>query len=69
MPGVRYFLKSMNVLNGLLAVAVATVVYFMVIPFLDLNIRVSLPPVKEMAASEDQDAEGPENNTSPSITL
>ena len=40
---VRYFFLSMNVLNGLLALAVAAVVYFAVIPLLNPVARISLP--------------------------
>ena len=47
---VRYFFLSLNVLNGLLAVAVAAVVYFAVIPLLNPVARISLPAVKETAA-------------------
>ena len=49
MSKLRYFLLSMNILNGLLAAAVAMVVYFVVIPFLNPGVR-SLPPAKKTAA-------------------
>jgi hypothetical protein len=42
----RTFLLSMNVLNGLLMLAIAAAVYFAVIPFLYPTVRISLPPVK-----------------------
>ena len=45
----RYFFLSMNVLNGLLAAAVAAVVYFFVIPFMNPAVM-SLPPAKETVA-------------------
>jgi hypothetical protein len=43
---VRYFFLSLNILNGLLALAVAAVAYYVVIPALDPIARISLPPVK-----------------------
>jgi hypothetical protein len=46
----RYFFLSMNVLNGLLAAAIASVVFFAVIPFLNPVVRFSPPPVKPPAA-------------------
>ena len=48
---VRYVFLSLNVLNGLLALAVAAVVHFAVIPLLNPVARISLPAVKETAAS------------------
>ncbi len=44
---VRYFFSSLNVLNGLLGLAVAAVLNFAVIPLLDPVARISLPSVKE----------------------
>jgi len=46
MSKVRYFFLSMNVLNGLLAAAVAAAMFFTVIPFLNPAV-LSLPPAKE----------------------
>ena len=43
----KYILQNMNVLNGLLAIVAAAMVYFIVIPFLNPDIRFSLPAVKE----------------------
>ncbi len=43
----RYVLRSLNVLNGLLLAAIAAFVYFAVIPVLNPAARMSLPPVKE----------------------
>jgi hypothetical protein len=52
---VRYFFLSLNVLNSLLALAVAAVAYFAVIPLLNPVARISLPAVKETATpSEEQ---------------
>jgi hypothetical protein len=51
----RYILKSLNVLNGLLAAAVAAVVFFVMIPFLD-PAAVSLPTAKEAAAGSGEKA-------------
>ena len=45
----KYILQNMNVLNGLLAIAAAAMVYYMVIPFLNPDIRVSIPAVKEVS--------------------
>jgi hypothetical protein len=47
----RYVFLSLNVLNGLLALAVAAVVHFAVIPLLNPVARISLPAVKETATS------------------
>ncbi|MBE0558280.1 MAG: hypothetical protein IH628_13695 [Proteobacteria bacterium] len=47
---VRYVFLSLNVLNGLLALAVAAVVHFAVIPLLNPVARISLPAVEETAA-------------------
>jgi len=51
----RYFFLSMNVLNGRLAAAVAAVVFFAVIPFLNPAVT-SLPPVKEAVALPEEKA-------------
>ncbi len=59
----RYFFLSMNVLNGLLAVAVAAVVFFAVIPFLDPAVM-SLPPAKETVARSGEKA-APSQSSSP----
>ncbi len=54
---VRYFFLSLNVLNGLLALAVAAVVYFAVIPLLNPVVRISLPSVQgTVTTSGDQTA-------------
>lgn len=42
----RYILRSLNVLNGLLLAAIAAFVYFAVIPVLNPAARMSLPAVK-----------------------
>ena len=46
MNRLRTFLMSMNILNGLLMTAVASVVYFGVIPVLDPTVAISLPQAK-----------------------
>ena len=48
---VRYFFLSLNVLNSLLALAVAAVAYFAVIPLLNPVARISLPAVKGTVTS------------------
>ncbi len=47
---IKYILQNMNVVNGLLAIAAAAMVYYIVIPFFNPDIRVSLPAVKETKA-------------------
>ncbi len=47
----HYFFLSLNVLNGLLALAVAGIVYFVVIPVLEPVTRISLPTAKGTVAS------------------
>lgn len=51
----------MNVLNGLLTAAVATVAYFTVIPFLNLDIQMSLPGVKETVERSAEKPATPQN--------
>ncbi len=51
MVRIRYILQSINVLNGLLILGVAVVSYFTVLPFLNLDIQMSLPQAKEPAAA------------------
>jgi hypothetical protein len=53
---VRYFFLSLNILNGLLALAVAAVVYFAVIPLWNPIARISLPTVKGIATSPGEQA-------------
>jgi len=55
MSMVRYLFLSLNVLNGLLAAAVAAVVFFAVIPFLS-PAAMSLPPAKETVAGSGEKA-------------
>lgn len=47
MAGMKYLFQSMNVLNGLLAAALAAVVYFNVVPFLYPDTQMSLPAAKK----------------------
>jgi type II secretory pathway component PulC len=61
MPGIKYLFQSMNVLNGLLTVAVATVAYFTVIPFLNLDIQMSLPAAKETVERSGEKPALPQN--------
>ena len=51
----------MNVLNGLLAAAVATAAYFTVIPFLNLDIPMSLPEVKATVERAEEKPATPQN--------
>jgi len=60
MSRLRYFFLHINALNGLLAAAVAAVVYFFVIPFLN-PAAMSLPPVKETVALPEEKAAPPQN--------
>jgi hypothetical protein len=53
---VRYFFLSLNVLNGLLALAVAAVVHFAVLPLLNPVARIAFPPVKETVAPSGEQA-------------
>ena len=57
----KYLFQSMNVLNGLLTVAVATVAYFTVIPFLNLDIQMSLPAAKEIVLQSGEKPALPQN--------
>jgi hypothetical protein len=61
MARMKYLLQSVNVLNGLLAAAVATVAYFTVIPFLNLDIQMSPPAAKETADRPGEKAVLPQN--------
>ena len=61
MAGMKYIFQSMNVMNGLLTAAVAIVAYFTVIPFLNLNIQMSLPAVKETVGRSGEKTELPQN--------
>jgi hypothetical protein len=63
MSKLRYFFLSMNVLNGLLAAAVAAVVFFVVIPFLNPGVM-SLTPAREKVAWSGEKA-APSQNSSP----
>ena len=57
---VRHFFLSLNVLNGLLALAVVAVVYFAVIPLLNPIARISLPRVKGTTASSGEQKTSPQ---------
>jgi hypothetical protein len=61
MAGMKYLFQSMNVLNGLLTAAVATVAYFTVIPFLNLDIQMSLPASKETVERSGEKPTLPQN--------
>ncbi|MCX5847554.1 MAG: hypothetical protein NTW12_14575 [Deltaproteobacteria bacterium] len=61
MAGMKYLFQSMNVLNGLLTVAVATVAYFTVIPFLNPDIQMSLPAAKETVERSGEKPALPQN--------
>jgi hypothetical protein len=61
MARMKYLFQSMNVLNGLLTVAVATVAYFTVIPFLNLDIQMSLPAAKETVLQSGEKPALPQN--------
>jgi hypothetical protein len=63
MIGLRTFFLSMNVLNGLLAAAVAAVAYFAVIPVLNPVVRISLPPVKQEVVLSGEKAAPPQNSS------
>ena len=39
----RYIFQSINVINSLLILVIAAVSYFTIIPFLNLDIQISLP--------------------------
>lgn len=56
MNRLRTFLMSLNVLNGLLIAAAASVVYFGVIPVLDPTLAISLPRAKPAAPLSGQEA-------------
>jgi hypothetical protein len=49
MPGMKSILKNVNVLNCLLSGAVVVLVYLMVLPLLNLDVRVTIPQVTPMA--------------------
>lgn len=59
---IRYFFLSLNVLNGLLAAAVAAVVYFAVLPVWSPVTRISLPPVKTTAESSGEATVPPQHS-------
>ena len=61
MAKVKYIFQNINVLNCLLTVAVATVVYITVIPFLNLDIQMSLPEVKETVERAEEKSAPPQN--------
>jgi hypothetical protein len=61
MARMKYLFHSMNVLNGLLTVAVATVAYFTVIPFLNLDIQMSLPAATETVEQSGEKPALPQN--------
>ena len=52
-------LRNINVLNLLLTSAVAAAAYIIIVPFVDLDIKVSIPPAKEEAASTTRPAPAP----------
>jgi len=56
MTGLRYFFRSINVFNGLILLAVATVFYYLVIPFLSPTVQMSPPEVKATAVLPDTKA-------------
>jgi hypothetical protein len=64
MSKVTYFLRNINVLNGLLLLAVSAAVYYSVIPFLNVQIKIGLPaiPGKEISIAQ---APNPLLNPSP----
>jgi hypothetical protein len=53
----RYVLRSLNVFNGLLLVAIAAVVYFAVIPVLNPAAQMTLPPGQDPSAPSGKKAE------------
>ena len=59
----------MNVLNGLLAIAAAAMVYYMVIPFLNPDIRVSIPAVKETIAESNALSALPQNTSQANYSM
>jgi hypothetical protein len=61
MARMKYLFQSMNVLNGLLIAAVATVAYFTVIPFLNPDIQMSLPAAKETVLQSGEKPVPPQN--------
>jgi uncharacterized membrane protein len=61
MARMKTLFQSMNVLNGLLVAAVATAAYFTVIPFLNLDIKTSLPAAKETVAQSGEKPVLPQN--------
>ena len=61
MARMKYLLQSVNVLNGLLVAAVATVAYFTVIPFLNLDIQMSPPAAKETVERSGEKSLLPQN--------
>jgi hypothetical protein len=53
----RYVLRSLNVFNGLLLIAIAAVVYFAVIPVLNPAAQMTLPPGQDPSAPSGKKAE------------
>jgi hypothetical protein len=53
----RYILRSLNVFNGLLLMAIAAVVYFAVIPVLNPAAQITLPPAQDPSAPSGKKAE------------
>jgi len=63
MMRVKYILQSMNIFNGLLAIAAAVMIYCLVIPFFDPVSGASLPAVKETAAESYKVPASPQNTS------
>ena len=61
MIGMKYILQSLNVLNGLLGIVAAAMVYYIAVPFLNPDIRVPLPAVKETIAESYKSSASPQN--------
>lgn len=63
MAGMKYLFQNMNVMNGLLAAALAAVVYFNVVPFLYPDAQMSLPAAKKTVERPGIKAAAPQNYT------
>jgi hypothetical protein len=54
---IRYVLRSLNVINGLLLAAIAAVVYFAVMPVLNPAAQIMLPPAQDASEQSGKKAE------------
>ena len=59
----RYIFQSINVINSLLILVIAAVSYFTIIPFLNLDIQMSLPQAKETSSASGEKPAAPQSSS------